>query len=484
MTHQIRLFIGGEWVEPGSRDTVEVLNPVTEKPVSELCLATVDDLGRVLEAADQGFNIWSAMPAAVRGRLLKKAASLMRERADAIARVLTLEQGKTLAQAKGEVMVTAAYIEDLAECGARVAGRLLQIEESGVRRRIVHEPVGPVYAVSPWNLPAMMPGRKIGTTLAAGCSIILKPAKDTPQTAYLIAACCQDAGIPDGVVNVVSGPSSLLSDTLIASDVIRKISFTGSTEIGKIIAAQAGACMKKATLELGGHAPVIVCHDVDVQSAVSMLLPVRYHNAGQSCMATSRFFVHDAVYDEFVAGFSSQASAITLGDGTDPATDMGPLTSERRVPVMEALVEDARNNAATVTAGGKPLDREGYFFEATVLAGVPDSAAIMREEPFGPVTPIAPFNEIDDVIERANSTPYGLASYVFTKDMARAEYLAESLEAGLVGVNSTNVAGPAVPFGGVRDSGIGREGAMEGVLESMTTKTVSTASPAKAAGLK
>ncbi len=471
---QVRLFVGGEWLEKGSRDVISVVNPATEEPVSEVCMATLEDLERALEAADRGFHVWRAMPSAVRCRLMKATAALIRERAENIATVLTLEQGKTIAQAKGEVMVTAAYMDDLAECGVRIAGRLLQPEESGLGRRIVYEPIGPVFAVSPWNLPAMMPGRKIGTSLAAGCSIVLKPAKETPQTAYLIAACCQDAGIPEGVVNVVSGPSGLVSDTMIASDVIRKVSFTGSTEIGKLLAAKAGTHMKKVTMELGGHAPVIVFDDVDVSRAVSMLVPARYHNAGQSCMAATRFFVHDAVYDEFVAKFSRAASGLALGDGADGGTDMGPLTSGRRVPVMQTLVADAVDRGSTLMAGGGRPDRRGYFFEATVLADVPDDALIMTEEPFGPVTPIARFEDVDDVVERANGTPYGLAAYVFTRDLAKANRVAGLLEAGLVGINSTNVAGPAVPFGGVRDSGVGREGAIEGVLESMTTKTVST----------
>ena len=475
MTDQVKLFIGGEWLEGGDRDTIPVINPATEKPVAELCMATKGDLERALEAAARGFRIWRTTPADERRILMRKAAALLRERADAIATALTIEQGKTLAQAKGEILVTAAYFDELADCGARVVGRILPVESSGVRRRIVHEPIGPVFAVSPWNLPAMMPGRKIGTSLAAGCSVIVKPAKETPQTAYLIAACCQDAGIPDGVVNVVSGPSSLVSDTLIASDVIRKVSFTGSTEIGKQLAAQAGRHMKKVTMELGGHAPVIIFDDIDIQNAVAAIVPARYHNAGQSCMAATRFFVHDAVYDEFVSKFSTAAAALTVGDGTDTNTDMGPLTSERRIPVMTALIEDAVAKGATVSAGGTRPDRPGYFFTPTVLVDVADSADIMTEEPFGPVTPMARFSQIDDLIRRANSTPYGLASYVFTRDQARADQIAAALDAGLVGVNTTNIAGPAVPFGGVRDSGIGREGAMEGIIESMTTKTVTTA---------
>ena len=261
---------------------------------------------------------------------------------------------------------------------------------------------------------------------------------------------------------------------MISSDVVRKISFTGSTEVGKTLARAAGANMKKVTMELGGHAPVIVFDDVDVQQLVPTLVAARYHNAGQSCMAATRFFVQNNVYDEFTAEFTRQTTALVVGAGIDDDTDMGPLTSERRVPVMEALVKDAMECGANVMTGGKRLDRKGYFFEATVLSEVPDEAEIMTEEPFGPITPIAHFDDVEDVILRANSTPYGLASYVFTRDLAQANHVAASLDAGLVGINATNIAGPTVPFGGVRDSGIGREGAMEGILESMTTKTIST----------
>jgi len=474
MTEQIRLFVAGRWIARGTRDVMPVLNPATEETIAELVMASPDDLELALNAAAEGFEIWRRLAAAERACLLRKTATLIRERVDAISRTLTLEQGKTLTQAAGEVMMTAAYLDELAELGARICGRVLEREPSGVTRVVRYEPIGPVFAVSPWNLPAMMPGRKIGTALAAGCSIIVKPAKETPQTAYLLAACCQDAGIPDGVVNVLSGPSSVLSDTMISSKVIRKVSFTGSTEVGKTLAATAGAHMKKVTMELGGHAPVIVFDDVEVEGVVSALVSARHHNAGQSCMAATRFFVHERIHDEFVAKFSGAAAALRIGEGIDAATQMGPLTSARRVAVMQALVEDAVRTGASVETGGGRPDRPGYFFDPTVLSGLADSATVMSEEPFGPITPIVGFGDIEDVVARANATPYGLAGYVFSRDRAQAEFVASALDAGLVGINTTDIAGPTVPFGGVRDSGIGREGALEGILETMTTKTVST----------
>ena len=469
----IELFIGGKWLPKGRRDTMPVINPATREVIAELCMADEQDLNDALIAAAGGFTVWRTTPAGERGRLLRETARLIRERTDSIARVLTKEQGKPLGQAKGELFVTAAYFDELADAGARIVGRLLPRESSGVTRSIIHEPIGPVFAMSPWNLPAMMPGRKIATTLAAGCSVIVKPAKETPQTAYLIARCCQDAGIPDGVVNVVSGVSSLISDTLLASPTIRKISFTGSTEVGKQLAKTAGAYMKKATMELGGHAPVIIFNDVDIDDIVRQTTPSRYANAGQSCMAATRFFVHDDVYEKFVESFARSASKLVVGNGLDDGTDMGPLTSERRLPVMQRLVDNAVRNGAALVTGGNRIDQTGFFFEPTVLSDLPDHADIMSEEPFGPITPIARFKQIDEVITKANSTSYGLAAYVFSRDIGKANQVAAMLDVGLVGINSMNVAGPSVPFGGVRDSGIGREGAMEGILESMTTKTIS-----------
>ena len=476
MTNNSKLFINGQWKEGADGETFEVINPATEEVINHVCVASARDLEEALRAVDNGFKVWKAMAPQERAKLMHKSAQLMRERIDDMAKALTLEQGKTLAQSKFELLITAHYFDDLADCGVRVAGKVLPPESSGVVRSMVYEPIGPVYAVSPWNLPAMMPGRKIANALAAGCSVVVKPAEETPLTAYHIAKCCQDAGIPDGVLNVVCGDPSQISNTLISSPVIRKVSFTGSTRVGKILAQLAGTHMKKVTMELGGHAPVIICQDANVEEVVNMTVPARYSNAGQSCMAATRFFVHDSIYDDFVTAFTEKVQDIKLGYGMDKDVDMGPLTNERRLKVMEELVEDARNKGAHITCGGRRLPQKGYYFEPTVLSEVTDEANIMTEEPFGPITPITRFHTLDEVIVRANSTPYGLASYVFTHDLDRSNKLSESLQAGLVGINCMNVAGPAVPFGGVKDSGIGREGALEGVLESMITKTVSIGS--------
>lgn len=475
MPRALHLFIAGEWRNGGAGDSIPVINPATDETIAELCMADDQDIDEAIEGALRGFRTWRDLTAAERAGLIRRTAELLRNRIEDMARVLTIEQGKTLAQSRQEINGTAAYFDDLANCAERIYGRVVRDDPSGVMRTIVYEPIGPVFAVSPWNLPAMLPGRKIATALAAGCSVIVKPAKETPETTALIARCCQDAGIPDGVVNVISGPASLLSKKLIESPVIRKVSFTGSTDVGKQLAELCGRHMKKATMELGGHAPVIICSDADLERAVALLVSSRYSNAGQSCIAPTRFYVHASIYEDFLAAFVPRVQEIRVGNGLHDGVGMGPLASERRLPVMEQFVHDASSRGAGIVAGGSRIEGVGSFFEPTVLRDVPDSAAIMSQEPFGPITAATPFHDLDEVVARANSTSFGLASYVFTRSLSAADYLCSKIEAGMVAVNSVAVAAPSVPFGGVRDSGIGREGSMEGVLESMVSKSISTA---------
>ena len=472
MKDLIRLYIDGQWREGASNETIDVINPATEEVIGQVCVASEQDLSDSLKAVQKGFNIWKNTAPKERAAIIHRIADLMRERIDDIALACTLEQGKPLGQSKFEIIITANYFDDLADCGTRINGRSIPKEASGVTRTILYEPIGPVYAAAPWNLPAMMPGRKIATALAAGCSVIVKPSEETPKTAALIIQCAHDAGCPPGVLNLVYGRPSFISDYLIDSPVIRKISFTGSTPVGKMLTQKAGAKMKKVTMELGGHAPVIISGDADIEKVVKMTVGARYGNSGQSCMAATRFFVHDSIYDQFVKAFSDATKSLTMGPGTEDGVQIGPLTAKRRLPVMADLVKDAIDKGAKLECGGKSPGGVGYFFEPTVLSQVTDDMKIMYEEPFGPITPITSFQEIDEVIKRANSTPYGLASYIFTNDLTIAQRLTSGLEAGLVGVNSMFVAGTAVPFGGVKDSGIGREGTMEGILECMTTKTI------------
>ena len=469
----VNLFIGGSWRPASNGQAVDIINPATEERIGRLSMASPTDLEAALVAAYEGFKVWREVPVMQRTRLIMRVAQLMRERIDALSRELTLEEGKTLGQSKWEILATADYFDDLALAANQIVGRAVPGSPSGATRTVTYEPVGPVFAVSPWNLPAMMPGRKIANSIAAGCSIIVKPAKETPITAYAIARCCEDAGIPPGVVNIVSGDSSVVSAAMISSEVIRKVSFTGSTEVGKELARQAGSHMKKVTMELGGHAPVIIYDDVDLASVVDATVMGRYSNAGQSCIAPTRFFVHSRIYGDFVDLFSERARALRVGNGLDPQVQMGPLASARRVAVMEGLVRDAVAKGATLTAGGSRLDGKGYFFAPTVLANVPVGAAIMFEEPFGPVTPIVSFEDSDAVVERANETPYGLAAYVFTKDLERASRVVSRIQAGMIGVNCMSAAHASIPFGGVKDSGFGREGTVDGLLESMVTKSIS-----------
>ncbi|GAB4152146.1 MAG: NAD-dependent succinate-semialdehyde dehydrogenase [Sphingomonadales bacterium] len=472
MTIKHQLFIDGRWRDGGG-EAITVTDPATGQVIARQCMADVQDMDDALAAAARGFKAWRALPVAQRAAYLHDVAKSLRARAEVIGHDLSAEQGKPLAQAKGEVMATAGYFDDLARSALYIFDRVTPAEAGGVVRTIVHEPIGPVFAVSPWNLPAMMPGRKIANSLAAGCSVIVKPAKETPGTAAHLAQACADAGIPAGVVNILCGPSDAMSRHMIASAVVRKVSFTGSTEVGKELAALAGASMKKVTMELGGHAPVILCADADLDKAVPMLASSRHANAGQSCMAPTRFFVAEPIYELFCTRFSEAARALKLGHGLNADTDMGPLASQRRLPVMEHLSDDALSKGARLMAGGARHGNQGYFYQPTVLADMPEDAAIMQEEPFGPITAITSFADLDDVIARANATPYGLASYIFSRDIGVAREIALGLEAGLVGINSVNVAAPSVPFGGVKDSGIGREGSFEGLLESMVTKTIS-----------
>lgn len=469
----VGMYIDGVWRPAKGGATAAIVDPATEDEVGRLSMASPADIDDALDAARRGFVVWRKMAVAERCRLIALVGQLMRDRVDTMARDLTIEEGKTLAQSKGEILGTADYFSGIAAAAANLFGRIAPPGNDGVRRSVTYEPIGPIFAASPWNLPAMMPGRKIANSLGAGCSVIVKPATETPLSAFAIAKCCQEAGIPPGVVNVICGNAAQISSAMIRSVVIRKISFTGSTEVGKQLAQLAGAYMKKMTLELGGHAPVIVFDDVDVAAVVETACMARFSNAGQSCIAPTRFFVHQKIYREFVDLFTARARALRVGEGLDPQTQMGPLARHRRLSVMDGLVQDAVHKGALLTAGGARLERRGYFYAPTVLSDVPDAAAIMTVEPFGPITPIVPFRDTAAVIDRANDTAYGLAAYVFSRDVDRASQVASQIDAGMIAINSMSVAHPALPFGGVKDSGIGREGALDGLLDSMITKAIS-----------
>jgi succinate-semialdehyde dehydrogenase/glutarate-semialdehyde dehydrogenase len=469
MYPQLALLIDGEWLATGSRASQPVIDPATQLPLGTLPHATTEDLDRALAAAAKGFRTWRATSAFDRYQIIRKAAELVRQRKEHIARILTQEQGKIAAEALIEVAVSADIFDWYAEEGRRAYGRIVPGRTAGMRQMVIQEPVGPVAAFTPWNFPALTPARKIGGALAGGCSLIIKPAEETPGTCIELARAFQDAGLPAGVLNLVFGVPGHISEHLIKSPVIRKISFTGSVPVGKHLAVLAAHHMKRATMELGGHSPVIVTEDVDPEKIAEIAAKGKFRNAGQICVSPTRFFVHESIADRFSKRFAEVAGALTPGNGLDPKTGMGPLANPRRVEAMESFVADARDRGGKITVGGTRSGKEGFFFKPTVVTGLDDDARLMREEPFGPVAPIVAFKTLDEALTRANSLPFGLAAYAFTNSTRTAGMLSDALEAGMVGINTFAISTPETPFGGVKDSGYGQEGGIEG-LEAYTVK--------------
>ncbi|HSC07003.1 MAG TPA: NAD-dependent succinate-semialdehyde dehydrogenase [Steroidobacteraceae bacterium] len=471
----LRLFIGGEWVARGSRAVRPVINPATGATLGELPIATQADLDRALEAAQKSFPMWRAKAPHERGRILRRAAELMRERTDHIARLATQEEGKTLSEARWEVGLSAEIFEWYAEEGRRAYGRVLPQRAAGVRMTVLKEPVGPVAGFAPWNFPIGNPARKIGAALGAGCPCILKPAEEAPASALEVARALVDAGLPPGVLSVVFGIPADISSYLLASPVIRAISFTGSIAVGKQLMKLAAEGMKRTTMELGGHAPVLVFDDVDVEQVLDQSVFAKYRNAGQVCVSPTRFYVHEKVHDRFVEGFAKRAAALRVGDGLEDGIQMGPLAHARRLETMDALLADARERGAQFHTGGSRLGKQGFFWEPTVISGVGNDARIMNEEPFGPVAIITPFSDFDAVMQQANRLPYGLAAFAFTRSSRTVNLVGEQIEAGMVGINSYAISVPESPFGGVKESGHGSEEGIEGLEACLVTKFVSEA---------
>lgn len=469
------LIIAGEWVQAGDRKTSAVINPATEETIGQLPHATTADLDRALAAAERGFKQWRAVFPDQRGKILKKAAELMRSRQEEMARIATIESGKRIGETRIEVMMSANIFEWYAEEGRRAYGRVLPQRAPGTRLAVIKEPVGPVAAFAPWNFPLGNPARKIGAALGAGCSCILKPAEETPASALSVARCLMEAGLPKDVLSIVFGVPAEISTHLLASPIIRKISFTGSIPVGKHLMKLAAEGMKRTTMELGGHAPVLVFDDVNLEQVLDASVGAKYRNAGQVCVSPTRFYVHEKIYNQFVEGFVARAKALPVGDGLDETNQMGPLVHARRLAAIEGLIQDARQCGAHVKAGGARLRSPGYFYAPTVLADVPNNARIMNEEPFGPVAVINSFSDFDSVIEQANRLPYGLAAFAFTGSAHRAKLLGEVLEAGMVGVNTFAISVPESPFGGVKESGHGSEEGIEGLDACLVTKFVSEA---------
>ncbi len=471
----LTLFIGGEWLSGDGRKTSPVVNPATEEVIGHLPHASKADLDRALAEAERGFKLWRAIFPDQRGRILKRAADLMRERAEEIARIATTESGKSIHETRIELQMSANIFEWFAEEGRRAYGRVLPQRAPGTRLAIVKEPVGPVAAFAPWNFPIGNPARKIGAALGAGCSCILKPAEETPAAGLAVARCLADAGLPAGVLSVVYGVPSDISEHLLASPIIRKVSFTGSIPVGKHLMKLAAEGMKRTTMELGGHAPVLVFDDVDLEKVLDACAVAKYRNAGQVCVSPTRFYVHEKIYSKFVEGFAARAKALPVGDGIEEKNKMGPLVHARRLAAIESLIEDAKNSGAKVQAGGARLTSPGYFYAPTVLSDVPNKARIMNEEPFGPVAVINSFSDYDAVIREANRLPYGLAAFAFTNSAHRAKLVGEQLEAGMVGVNTFQISVPESPFGGVKESGHGSEEGIEGLEACLVTKFISEA---------
>jgi succinate-semialdehyde dehydrogenase / glutarate-semialdehyde dehydrogenase len=469
MYTDLQLHIDGEWLNGSSRKTEEVINPATGKALANLPHATKADLDRALDAAERGLAVWRATSAYDRAKVMRKTADLIRERAEKIATIMVMEQGKVFAEARMETMTTADIFEWFAEEGRRAYGRIIPGRVPTTRQLVIQEPVGVTAAFTPWNFPAVTPARKIAAALAAGCSIIVKASEETPGTCVELMRAMVDAGLPKGVCNLVFGVPAEVSEHLIGSDLVRKISFTGSVPVGKHLAALAAKGMKRATMELGGHSPVVVFGDADPEKTADTIAAFKYRNAGQVCISPTRFYVQEPVYDRFVKRFTEYAKNIKLGDGMEKGTTMGPLANPRRLDAMEALVNDSKARGGKVMAGGKRHGNQGYFFEPTVITDLPDDSKLMTEEPFGPIAPIVAFKTFDEVVERANSLPFGLAAYAFTSSTETATKIGGAIESGMVGVNSVMISTPETPFGGIKDSGYGHEGGLEG-LEAYTNK--------------
>ena len=470
----LALHIDGERIGAAGRKTHTVVNPATGQALGELPLATPADLDRALDTAARGYRIWRARPAQERSSVLAGAARLLRERMDKIAAIATLEEGKTLVEARGELMMAANLFDFYAAEVFRVYGRVL-VRPAGMLSRVVKEPVGPVAAFCPWNFPIGNPARKLGAAIGAGCSIIIKPPEEAPGSAIEVLNCLLDAGLPKEVATCVFGVPDEVSRHLLASPVIRKVSFTGSVAVGKHLMRLAADGAKRTTMELGGHGPVLVFDDADLGRALDLLVPHKFRNCGQVCVSPTRFYIQEGIYDRFVKEFAARAGKLAVGSGLDASNQVGPMANPRRPEAVESFVADAVKRGARVATGGGrgggPADA-GFFFRPTVLCDVPLEARVMNEEPFGPIALMRPFKTFDEAIEQANRLPYGLAAYCFTENGRRALLLGDAIESGMVGINTTMIGGADSPFGGVKDSGHGSEDGPEGLEACMVLKAI------------
>jgi succinate-semialdehyde dehydrogenase/glutarate-semialdehyde dehydrogenase len=474
MYQDMQLYIDGVWTPARLGAVKMVHDPATEEAVGKISDAGPEDLDLALAAAERGFAIWRRTGPWERAAKLRKVSELVRERIDAIAKLMSIETGKPLVEAKGELTGTADIFEWYSEETKRIYGQIIEGRTRESRMAVIHQPVGVVAAFTAWNFPAVLPARKMAAALAAGCSIIIKPAGETPASCGALVQACHDAGIPAGVVNCVTGNSAMIAKYLIASPIVRKVSVTGSIPVGKQILHLAADGVKKVSMELGGHGPVIVFPDADPEKAAQVCATTKFRNCGQVCISPTRFYVHEKSYDAFSAKFADVAKGLKLGHGLEEGTQMGPMANKRGLETIKAMVEDAVSKGAEILAGGKAPSafNRGHFFEPTVLGRVPDSAKVMTDEPFGPIAPLTTFSDYDEVIGRANALPFGLAGYIFTNDLATATRAYEDLEVGMVGVNEMLLAAAEAPFGGIKESGMGREGGSLGIHDYLEAKYV------------
>jgi succinate-semialdehyde dehydrogenase/glutarate-semialdehyde dehydrogenase len=477
MTYEtsLQLFIDGVWKSGEGRDAHPVVNPVDAQPIAEVPYATKADLEEALAASDRAWPEWRSMDVEKRGAILHKTAQLLRERVDHIAATMTQEQGKVLNEARLETLASAQLFDWYAEEAKRDYGRTL-VRPAGQLSRVIRQPVGPTATFTPWNFPLYLLAKKVSAALAAGCTVISRPPHETPGVGTELFRALSDAGIPKGVAQLVHGDSALVSETLIASRVIRKVSFTGSTNVGKHLMRLCADSMTRVTMELGGHAPVLIFDDCDLEKTLDMVVPQKFRNAGQVCVSPTRFYVQSGIYDSFIKGFAERTAKVKIGNGLEEGVKMGPLANKRRPEAVGALIEDATAKGARLMAGGeKGPDGKGgagFFFQPTLLADVPNEAAIMNDEPFGPVAVSRPFDTFEEAIEQANRLPYGLAAFAFTENGRRANLIGDLVESGMVGINTFAISGADTPFGGVKDSGFGSEGGKEGLESYQVVKAI------------
>ncbi|MDH3349415.1 MAG: NAD-dependent succinate-semialdehyde dehydrogenase [Desulfobulbaceae bacterium] len=464
-------YINGEWVRAENDAWIEVRNPADGNVIGKVPACGRNETVRAINGANAAWPAWRALTAKQRSDILKRWYELMMRRRDDLALIMTAEQGKPFAEAKGEIAYGASYVEWFAEEAKRVYGDTIPMAQPGKRIVVLKEPIGVCAAITPWNFPFAMIARKVAPALAAGCTMVVKPAELTPFSAMALAYLAEEAGVPPGVLNIITGPAREIGAELTSSPIVRKLSFTGSTEVGKLLLQQCAATVKKVSMELGGHAPFIVFDDADIDQAVSGAVASKYRNSGQTCVCANRFLVHENIYDEFAAKFiKAVTEQLRVGSGLDSEANQGPLINLNAITKVEEQIRDAVGKGATIGCGGKRLKGEGYFFEPTILLNVTQEMLISREETFGPVAPLFSFKTEEQAIAMANDTPYGLSSYFYSRDISRVWRVSEALEYGMVGVNTGIMSSESAPFGGVKESGIGREGSKYGIEEYMELK--------------